>query len=216
MLSSMTIAAPEPVESSDSGRWSKPNPLGYGAAMDSLGTVACPLLAGFAFASVIVISDDFRNFRWPGTAILALSIAAISFFGALEASFNSKRYIWSPEDVSKWWPEIVVEPESAGPEERRVDGSYTAERLRGEQRTAFRRWRRWAAWSRRMYNCGVLALLVGLSFAIAPPPGAHAGAALRWVSAGVVFAALIVELVWMVAVSNRLRRPTASSAESSR
>jgi hypothetical protein len=200
----MTIANMEPVEPEHRGRWSKPNPLGYGTAMDSLGTVACPLLAGFSFASVIVIADDSLSFRWPGVGILALSIAAISFFGALEASFNSKRYIWSPGDVSEWWPEIAVEPESAGHEGGRTDGSYTAERLRNEQRTAFGRWRKWAGWSRRFYNCGVLALLFGLSSAIAPPPGAH-GATPRWISVGVVFAAFIVELAWIVTIGIRRR-----------
>jgi hypothetical protein len=100
-------------------------------------TVACPLLAGFAFASVIIIADDSLNFRWPGVGIPALSIAAISFFGALEASFNSKRYIWSPTDVATWWPEIEVEPKLASHEGKGSVGPFVAERLRNEQRKAF-------------------------------------------------------------------------------
>jgi hypothetical protein len=56
--------------------WSKPAPLGYGNSIDSVAGVASPLLAGFSLASVIVVSDDARNFRWPGAAILALAVDA--------------------------------------------------------------------------------------------------------------------------------------------
>jgi hypothetical protein len=36
------------------GRWAKPSPLGYGAAMDSLGTVASPLLWSASDAAGVV------------------------------------------------------------------------------------------------------------------------------------------------------------------
>lgn len=179
-------------------RWSKPSPLGYSAAMDTVGTVASPLLAGFALASVVVISDNSSNFRWPGIGILALSVAAISFLGALEASFNARRFIWSAADVADWWPEIK-------------HGSDDEDNLRAEQARAFRLWENWVGWARRMYNGGLLALLVGLSAAIPPPPGTHVEAVLRWVAAGVVFMAFIAELSWMTIAARsrpirRLRR----------
>jgi hypothetical protein len=172
-------------EPSHGERWSKPSPLGYSAAMDSVGTVASPLLAGFSLASVVVISEDSGNFRWPGIGILALSVAAILFLAALEASFNARRFIWSAADVAAWWPEIKR-------------GSTDEDNLRAQQTWAFGLWENWVRWARRMYNGGVLALFIGLSSAIPPPPGAHTEAALRWVAAGVVFMAFIAELVWMI------------------
>ena len=153
-----------------------------------------PSLARFLPVSLshlsIVIVDDSANFRWPGVGILALSIAAISFFGALEASFNAKRYIWSPADVAEWFPEIVTQPN-----DEKI--------LRAEQREAFERWVKWAGWSRRLYNGGVLALLLGLGFSISPPPGAHVEGTLRWVSASVMFTAFIVEFAWTMASIRR-------------
>jgi hypothetical protein len=168
------------------GPWSKPSPLGYSASMDAMGTVASPLLAGFAFASVVVVSDDSGNFRWPGAGILGFSIAAVLFLGALEANFNARSFIWSAADVKDWWPEMEAR-------------SYLEDERRDEQNRAFERWRRWAKWARRMYNGGVLALLVGLSCVIPPPSRIHDQAALRWAAAGVVCAAFIAELVWMFA-----------------
>jgi hypothetical protein len=47
-------------------KWRKPSPLGYGNAIDAVGSVASPLLAGFSLASVIVVANDARHFRWPG------------------------------------------------------------------------------------------------------------------------------------------------------
>jgi hypothetical protein len=153
--------------------------------MDSVGTVASPLLGGFALASVVVISDDSRNFRWPGAAIVALAVAAILFLGALEASFNARRFIWSAADVKAWWPEIAI-------------GSGDEDLLRVEQSESFDLWVKWATWARRMYNVGVLALLLGLGSAIPPPPGRQVQAALRWCATGVVFAAFIAELAWVL------------------
>jgi hypothetical protein len=158
--------------------------------MDSVGTVASPLLAGFALASVVVISDDSGNFRWPGAGILALSVAAVLFLGALEASFNGRRYIWSPADVAAWWPEVQA-------------GSVDEALLRAEQRQAFDRWSQWAGWARRLYNGALLALLAGLGCVIPPPPSTHAETALRWGAAGVVAAAFIAELGWMLTIGLR-------------
>jgi hypothetical protein len=56
-------------------KWRKPAPLGYGGAIDSVGTVGSSLLAGFSLASVIVVTSAARQFRWPGAAVLALSAA---------------------------------------------------------------------------------------------------------------------------------------------
>jgi hypothetical protein len=167
------------------GLWAKPSPLGYGAAMDSLGTVASPLLAGFAMASVIVVAVSPGSLRWPGVAMLGLAVAAVAFLGALETSFNAKRYLWSASDAAGWWPETM-----SGTAGERV--------LAGQQWAAFRRWQRWSSWSRRLYNAGLLVLLAGLSAALPPPPGDHQQAALRWAAAGVVAVALAAEVVWMV------------------
>jgi len=48
--------------------WRKPAPLGYGNAIDSVGTAGSSLLAGFSLAPVIVVTSEAGTFRWPGAS----------------------------------------------------------------------------------------------------------------------------------------------------
>jgi hypothetical protein len=153
--------------------------------MDSVGSVAAPLLAGFSLASVIVISDDAANFRWPGAAMLGLAIAAVMFIGAVQCAFNARQYIWSAADVLAWWPDMK-------------ENSPREERLRSEQDWAFRRWQAWTAWTSRSYELGILALLAALALALPPQHAMSAQGSLRWAASGVAFAACIGETIWIV------------------
>ena len=165
-------------------RWQTPSPLGYGSALDSVGTVAAPLLAGFSLASVVVISDDADHFRWPGAAALGLTVAAVLFIGAVQCAYSARQYLWSADDASQWWPEMKKDSE-------------TEALLAGEQSESFQQWESWASWTRWTYNCGILALLIGLGFAL-PPQDKAGQMGLRWAAVGVAFAACIAEVVWII------------------
>lgn len=52
----------------------------------SVGDVAAPLLAGFSFTAVIVISGDTGHRRWPSLTLLALTMAAVTLIAAVESS----------------------------------------------------------------------------------------------------------------------------------
>jgi hypothetical protein len=167
-------------------KWRKPAPLGYANAIDSVGGVAAPLLAGFSLASVIVVSDDAANFRWPGAAMLCLAIAAVMLVGTVQCAFNARQYIWSGAEVQAWWPDMK-------------EKSEREERLREEQDWAFRRWQAWTTWTRRTYELGILALLVALALALPPQHGMGIQGGLRWVASSVVFAACAGEVAWIAA-----------------
>ena len=167
-------------------KWRKPAPLGYANAIDSVGGVAAPLLAGFSLASVIVISDDAENFRWSGAAILGFTIAAVALIGTVQCGFNARQYIWSGADVAAWWPEMT-------------ENSEHEERLRAEQNWAFGRWQAWTAWTRRTYALGIFALLTALAFALPPHHDVGIQGSLRWTASGVAFAASAGMACWIVA-----------------
>jgi hypothetical protein len=171
-------------------KWRKPAPLGYGNAIDSVGSVASPLLAGFSLASVIVVSDDSGNFRWPGAVILALAIAAAALIAAVQCAYNARQYLWSSDDVLHWWPDMK-------------EGSDREKLLRAEQSEGLHRWEFWARWTRITYDCGILALLAGLAFALPPEHGIGTQNSLRWIASGVVFVACASEAFWIVAVAWR-------------
>jgi hypothetical protein len=58
--------------------------------VDAVGIATLPLLAGFSTTSVIVVSDDAANFRWPGFTVLALTIAAILLIGAIQFAYHAR------------------------------------------------------------------------------------------------------------------------------
>ena len=169
-----------------SPKWRKPTPLGYANAIDSVGGVAAPLLAGFSLASVIVIGEDAKNFRWSGAAILAFTIAAVALVGTVQCAFNARQYIWSGADVRAWWPDMEENSEGEA-------------QLRAEQDWAFGRWQAWTEWTRRTYALGILALLTALALALPPYHSLGMQDALRWTASGIAFAASAGEAGWIVA-----------------
>jgi hypothetical protein len=153
----------------------KPTPLGYMKQVDAISTVASPLLAGFSLASVIIVSGDAKNFRWPGAAMLALTIAAIMLFVALQCGLMARLY---QPDVQE------------GPERQRL--------LHMERAKEFRPWWDWTVGARVAHYCGIVTLLLGLSLALPPQPDNGGQGSLRWAASGVAFAACLGEFTWII------------------
>jgi hypothetical protein len=173
-------------------KWRKPAPLGSANAIDSVGTVASPLLAGFSLTTTALIGDDAKNFRWPGAAMLAFVIAAVLLIEAVQCAFNARQCIWSAGDVRTWWPDML-------------EGSDREQKLRSEQDYSFRKWETWSEWASRTYNLGIVALLAALGLAL-PPHAADIESSLRWTASGVAFAACAGEIVWVVISQRALRK----------
>lgn len=167
-------------------KWRKPAPLGYGNAIDSVGTVGSSLLAGFSLASVIVVTSEAGKFRWPGATVLALTTAAVLLIAAVQCTYNTREFLWSGADVRSWWPELRA-------------NSELETRLREEQAEAFGRWQFWARWARTANSVGVLILLAGLALAL-PPPAAGAEGGLRWAAFGVAAAGCAGQAFWTAAL----------------
>jgi len=61
--------------------------------VNSVGTVALPLLAGFSITAVVVVSEDPTNFRWPGATTLVLAFAAVVLIVAVQCSYHAHVYL---------------------------------------------------------------------------------------------------------------------------
>ena len=142
------------------------------AWIKSVGDISAPVLAGFSVTVVVVVSDNARSFRWPGWAIIALTIAAIALVATLQCARHALKSRWPRSDEtgdSKLWQRIW----------------YL--KLTAEERAWF-----WRKRTRNFYHSGLTALLAGLALTLAPPSGAGEEG-LRWFASGLAFVACGVE-----------------------
>lgn len=61
--------------------------------VDAVGDVTIPLFAGFGFTTVVVVSDDARNFRWAGPTILVLASASVCLILAVQCAYHARIHL---------------------------------------------------------------------------------------------------------------------------
>jgi hypothetical protein len=146
--SAAPVPARPPAPPGPETRWQAPLPYGNPAAIDSMGTIAAPLLASVCIALIAIVLTSTAAFRWTNATLLLLVVAAGSFVATVECSFIARQYVVTPSDLEDWWPDRDV------PERR--------EMLRREQRYYVSQFRVWSGKARLAYNVGVLALSLGV------------------------------------------------------
>jgi hypothetical protein len=67
--------------------WSVPSPYGAPAAVDSLSTIAAPLLGGFSITLVGVVVQASEKFRFSSIALLLLTVAAVLLLLCVQCGF---------------------------------------------------------------------------------------------------------------------------------
>jgi hypothetical protein len=135
-------------------RWDVPRRYGYAAAVEGMGAVAAPLLAGFSIALVALVIQGSSDLRYANLALLVFVAAALAFIACVQFTFHARSFVVTPPELEMWWSDSV-EPD------RR-------EQLRWEQRLYFRNHEMWARRAGHMYNVGLLALLLGLVATVLP------------------------------------------------
>jgi hypothetical protein len=172
---------------SDPPYWKLPTPYGYAAAIDGFGTVAAPLLAGFAFVLIgltVSLKGD-SPVRCPGVATAFLALSALLLLAAVQCSMWARQYTVTPEEMLAWWPEADAT--------RRADLRETQWRY---QRLA----QGWLFGSRTAYNAGILALLLGVLVILIPKYWTGS----RIAAVTLVGAGFLIELLWTVGGLQRL------------
>jgi hypothetical protein len=156
-----------------------------------MANVAAPLLAGFSITAIAAVSASSDKFRWPGAALLALTLAAILLVTSLQFGFRARSYLYSGEDVASWWTRDEMD--------RRL------ENLAQTQRDDFELWMRWSARARGAYNLGIVVLAIGIAAVLAPPHSTEQSqAAFRWIAAAFAAVGALGEFCWgTIPVVNR-------------
>lgn len=158
-----------------------PGPLGYSAALESLNTIAAPLLAGFAFTLIgLIVTSATAGVAETNLAVGLLLVAALLLITAIQCTFSARRYYVPPGE----YLDLVRLGE--------LDGITEA-----ELRTMFIDWlplhSKWLTRARLGYNAGIVVLLAGVAVALIPPGNLSHLSAIRVAAAGVAAAGAIVE-----------------------
>lgn len=162
-------------------RWQPPFPVGYAAAIDSMGTVAAPLLASVSAALATLVISNEQAFRSPVPTLFLLVGATLSLIAAVQCAFRARQYSVMPSDLEQWWPIS----DAAGIYLRRQYQRYHSERHL-----------RWAGAASLAYNIGLLCLLFAL--ALLTMPRGHLGASPGHLAVvGLAFFGALSELAWI-------------------
>ncbi|MEV6781942.1 hypothetical protein [Streptomyces sp. NPDC051098] len=179
--------------------WAKPTPLGYGIASEAAHFVAAPLLAGACIATIGVLGADGDKFRWPGPAMLLLTLAFVALIASVQYGFHARGHFYSPTDVDTWYP-----PGRSRPAEST---------LRQHQQRDFQQWRRLSRRGSTAYNVGIVLLGAAATLVLAPPEEASLGHTVcRWTAAAVTALGSVAELEWILR-GERVRRILARAAD---
>lgn len=165
--------------------WDVPFPYGQSGAIDNMGSIAAPFLAGISATLLLLVIQNAEAFRWPGIVLLLLVGASLFLLSALQFTFWVRRYVITPGELQAWWPSLP----------------HDDSELRWEQQFHRDRERAWSRRARRAYNCGLLCFLAALPVALVPQ-----GHIDRWRYAAIVVAVagFTLEAVWVALIARRL------------
>jgi hypothetical protein len=180
------MAAPPPDEWRDGAPspWRLPVAYGSAAALQAIGTVAAPLLAGFSFTLAALVLSSPSRFRWPDITLLLLMSAGVALITAVQAAAWARRWDVSPSELLAWWPEFDALPESQ------------RETIYREQQEHAQRHARWARATQVAYDSGILLLLAGVTLLVMPITAWHL-LSVRTFAVIIGVSAFLSEVVWV-------------------
>jgi hypothetical protein len=119
--------------------------------VESVSGVASTVLAGFSFATVVVVSADADKYRWADVAIPCLVAAAVAILAAIQCS----KFVSEDDHGSvRWYAAVLV-----------------------------------------FYHLGLIAMMLGLGFALGPLQIQGSPAAPRWVACGMAWVTGVAQLI---------------------
>jgi hypothetical protein len=176
-MAAETTPHPEP-------RWNPPYPYNFPAAIESMGSIAAPLLAGFSITLAVLILSSTAHFRWVNASTFLLVAAALALIASVQFAFQARQYVVTPSQIEEWWPF--------------PDDPPTREYLRRVQRDHRKRSRRWGDFARYAYDIGLLCLLLGVTSILAPARGLTHASDGRLATVALALLAFTIEACWIV------------------
>ena len=165
-----------------SATWLPPSPLGFHESILSGGTIAAPLLAGFSFTMTALVLQQTSVCRWPDVTLGGFVGAGILLIGAVQTSLWLRSFMATPADFAAWYPEHMI-------------GQMADDRLWTKHEEWNTKAEKYARWTRRLYNFGILLLLGAVTTALIPPGCVTTGRKIVALIGAIGFAG---ELIWIL------------------
>lgn len=176
-------------------QWNRPAYYGRPSAIDAMGTIAAPFLAGIGIALAVLVISNEKHFGAASEALFMLVAATTLLVACVECAFFARQYVVKPSELEEWRPD--------------PDETKRIELLQEEQSNALAKFERWSNRARWTYNAGILAFGAGVVFLLVPEGGTHALHGWRLATVVLACAALFAELlsvVWSVVLGYRRKR----------
>ncbi|MEU6155776.1 hypothetical protein ABZ816_37895 [Actinosynnema sp. NPDC047251] len=167
--------------------WRIDNPVGVVEADRATSTAAAPMLAGFSFASAVVLLTAEDKPQWTEPALTCFFLAAAALLFAVQFGNAGLMYSAGPAERLAWLPD----PDNVAHVE-------LAKRVQHRDSAVAARFRRRA---RACYDTGVVLLMVALTVASVPADWN----VWRIVVVAVLSVVVVLELLWIVGGRTRLR-----------
>ena len=148
--------------------------------VSAMGSVAAPLLAGFAVTFVTLTLQAPENFRYPSLVMFAGTLSALALLTSVQCSFAAQRYAVTPAQFKDFG--LDAEPHIA-----RTQWAYEYVR------------RIWSDRAVKAYNIGLIAFMVAIVLLLAPKTGNPHGLAMpgfRWAAVVLAATGLAGEVTW--------------------
>src|SRR4051794_3488923 len=83
----------------------------YGSvgAIESMSSVASPLLAGGAIALAGVVIQQADALLFPGITLTGLTIAAVTLILAVQFGFWARQFAVTPNEIAQWYPTMPAD-----------------------------------------------------------------------------------------------------------
>lgn len=162
-----------------------PNPYGGFAAVDGLGGVAAPLLAGFAVTMIALIVQIVDNVRWPNVSLVLLGASAVLLLQVVQLNARARGYAVTPTQAREWYPDIEASPNRAST----VDW---------ELRHHLDCWRNLVRRARWRYNLAIVLLLCGIAVMLVPAKASEL-TPMRGLAIAVIAVGALLEVAAIVA-----------------
>jgi hypothetical protein len=176
--------------------WPTPSPLGVAGAIETLSTIAAPLLAGFSFTLLVLVIQSPEKLRWPDVAAFGLTITGVLMITAVQCGFWARLYSAKPSEAIEWHPDFPT------PEGRKA--------VREDMWRHAQRFKTWSRRARVAYNSGIVVLFLAVSALLVPKTSFNKIPVMRWLVIVVPLLGATIELGWAILdlAANRQDHPS--------